>query len=425
MRAALTVGRDRGDLMTVVGGGACALAVGGLVARAPVLAGLPVAGLAALVAIVRFGRIGLVVPPLMLLPWMVVFDDFIPPLLRTFTTAAAAAALLIAVSPLRFHTRLVPIGATVFLAVIAVHVLAAETGEQLVQAAKYVILPAVALAAGSVGAADVLPRLKTPLLGSSVAALGVHMALVTAGLGSTGSYYDAGEKLGFAGVIPHELALLGVIVAAAGLTTERTWTQIGCFAMGAVPAVLTGVRSALLAAALILLLFMVEQRVRPRTVTIVAGIFAIGFLTGAFETVTARFAAEADELGSLSSAGSGRGSIWTVALSGWGDGGPLAWLFGSGLRSVAEFEVLELGQAFVGHSDVIEALVQLGLVGFAAYVAIWAGLLGSRLRSLVLVPLLVYAAVNGAIEYVAPLAIGITLAAACRRPSDKAPAAVP
>ena len=51
------------------------------------------------------------------------------------------------------------------------------------------------------------------------------------------------------------------------------------------------------------------------------------------------------------------------------------------------------------------------MVGFAGYLGIWYGLLRSPSNSIILVPILAFGAVNGSIEYVSSLTIGLVLAA--------------
>jgi hypothetical protein len=255
---------------------------------------------------------------------------------------------------------------------------------------------------------------------SAAAAMAFHLLAIAAGLGgdSGDSYYDAGEQLGLAADGPHALALLATIVAAAGLTVRRTWMQICLFGLGAVPALLTGVRSSLLAIALVLLIYLIQSGVRPRTVVVFVGIVAIAIVSGAVDVVTARFASESGEFSSFESAGSGRGLIWTVAIEGWQASGPFAWVFGAGLKSVVEFEVAALASGFVGHSDVIEVLVQLGVLGFLAWALLWFGLLRAGLAAIVLLPILVFGIVNGTLEYVAALTFGLSVAAACADPRE-------
>jgi hypothetical protein len=421
--------RDLGDWAVLALAAALALFVGLLITRSPIIAVGPVAALLAAVGLVRLGTVGIALPPLLLCPWLLVFDDLIPPLVRTFTVAAAAGALLIAVAPLSYKQRLVPVAAVGFLALIGVQALLSTDSDQLTQAAKYLIFPAMALAIASDRSREVMSKLFAPVFASTLAAMVAHIGVVAVGLGSTGTYYGAGEKLGFAPTIPHELALLGVVVAAAGLTARRTWMQVLFFSIGAVPAVLTGVRSALVAALLIVIIYMLQSHVRLRAVLAVAALGLVAVISGATGTVTARFESESSEYSSVSTIGSGRGQIWSVAIEGWEAAGPSGWLFGTGLRSIQEFEIRELGGTFGGHSDVVEVLVQLGLVGFVVWAALWVGLFRARLRGLVLLPVLVYALVNGAIEYVAPLAIAIVLAAGCPprprrvRPGEPEPAA--
>jgi hypothetical protein len=62
---------------------------------------------------------------------------------------------------------------------------------------------------------------------------------------------------------------------------------------------------------------------------------------------------------------------------------------------------------------VIEVGVQLGVLGFAGWVTMWLVLLAdATLSRIMLVPIVVYATINGAIESTAPLVVGMFLAAA-------------
>lgn len=416
-------GRDRLRWAGAAGAVVLALAVGMLVPVSPVLAAAPV-GL--VVGVVALTRVGFFAPALLLfalVPWLIVLDAMIPPLLRTIVTAAATAALLAVVLPLKFDSRVVPVAAATFLTLVLAHGAVAEGSEALTQMSKWTIFPALAVAVVSSRGRELLPQAGTVLLGSCLAALLVHLAFIAAGMGGGDSKYGIGERLGFGGSIPHELALFGVVVAGAGLVaTKRFAYQIAFFAIGAVPAILTGVRSALLAACVIMLIFLVQSGIRPRTIGVVAGIVVLAFVSGAVDTVTARFNREA-ELGTPT--GSGRLEIWSTAFRNWEEAGPPAWVLGTGFDSIRKFELKDIGIAYVGHSDVAEILVQLGLIAFVAWMLIWLGLLRSGLRGMVLVPILVYAVVNGSIEYVGPLAMGLVLAAAYAAPAGDEQGASP
>ncbi|HEX2071123.1 MAG TPA: O-antigen ligase family protein [Thermoleophilaceae bacterium] len=413
MPAIRTLLGEHRDAAVLAAAAAAAVLLGLLLARSPLLAGLAVLALAVAAGAARFGALAVVAPAIAALPWLVVLEGIAPPLLGTFTTAAATAGLLLVAMPLRFDGPLVPFGALGFVLIVLAHATFATDEEQLIQASKYMIFPAVALAVASLSTSDLLVRLKWLVLGSSLGAMVFHLGIVAAGVGNSSTYYDAGEKLGLSAEGgPHSLALLATIVAAAGLTLRRADLQIAFFALGAVPALLTGVRSAMLAIAVILVVYLVQSRGKPRALGVLAGIAAIAVVSGAVEVVIARFDSESAELASFASLGSGRGIIWTVALQGWEAAGPGAWLYGAGLRSVFGFEVAALGSGFVGHSDFIEVIVQLGVAGLVAWVALWGGLLRAGLSALVLLPMLAFGVVNGTLEYVPPLAVGLFLAAA-------------
>jgi hypothetical protein len=367
----------------------------------------------------RVTRLGAVELLLGALPWLVVFDGLLPALLRTFVTAAAALALLLLAAPLRYRQILGPVAAGLFVAVIAGNALLATDPDQLEQVAKYMIFPAVALAVLSERAQQELPRARNFVLGSCLAALAVHLGIVAAGLGETGTKYEIGEKLGFGRGIVHEMTLTFVVVAAAGLVSSRRLpAQLGFFALGAVPAMLTGVRSALLALLIVVIIYIVRSRFDRRAMALVVALVIAAFASGAAAIVQERFAKESRTETSFASAGSERGAIWSVAVTPWWNAGPPEWLFGTGLGSVEAAEIRELGTPFAGHSDLIEVGVTLGLVGLLAWASIWVALVRAPLESIVLVPLIVFAVVNGSMLYVAPLTLGLAFSAACRAPPD-------
>jgi hypothetical protein len=362
----------------------------------------------------RFGRLLPVQLTLAPLPWLVVFDELIPPLLRTFMTAAAAIALLAYTAPLSHQGWMTWIGAALFVAIVLAHVVFAVNDEQLIQAAKYLIFPATAVAVVSRRGRELLPGIRDVLLGSALAAMAAHLVVALLGLGSVGTYYGVGERLGFASRSPAEMSLLAVVVAGAGLAaTRRTELRIAFFALGALPAILTGVRAALVSVILIFALYAVRSRISARTVAAVGVVLALFIVSGAADTVTARFTKEADSFSSFRSVGSGRGAIWDAAVTNWADAGPQGLVFGLGLRSVVQAQLEYSGSEFVGHSDVIEVGVQLGVVGLLGWLLIWLGLLRARLSAFVLLPMGVYALLSGTIEFVAPVAVGLVLAAAC------------
>lgn len=405
-----------------ISAGAYALAVCLAVATGALLVRSPAAGVGLVAAIgigataSRLTRLGAVELLVGLLPWLVVFDGLLPGLLKTFVTTAAAIALLCLVAPLRVRGILAPVAAGLFVASILAHGIFATDGEQLQQVAKYMIFPAVALAVLSERGQEMLPRARNFILASSLAALTVHLGIIAAGLGQTGTKYEIGEKLGFGRGIVHEMTLTFVVVAAAGLvSSKRVPVQLAFFALGAVPAMLMGVRSALLALLVVVLIYAIRSRFDRRAVTIVVVLVAVAFASGGAKVVMERFNKESKSETSIATAGSERGAIWTVAVTPWWNAGPPEWLFGMGFGAIEEAEIRELGTPFFGHSDLIEVGVTFGLVGILAWWLLWLALLRSPLEGIVLVPLIVYAVVNGSMLYVAPLTLGLVFSAACRR----------
>jgi O-Antigen ligase len=353
------------------------------------------------------------------LPWFAVFADLMPPLVKTLTSAAAVITVLLLVAPIRLESRAIRIGVSLLGFSLLIGTLTAVAGDQFIQSAKYVLFPAMAIAVVSERAQFVLPQVRRVVLASGILAVATHIVIILIGAGAVGTYYEIGEKLGFAASGPHNVALMSVIVAAAGLTSaKRNSARFAYLSLGTIPAIASGVRSAFVAVTVVLIVFLIQSRLNLRSIAAVAGAALVVLVSGAFSVVETRYRSDQTkgEFASLSSAGSGRGSIWVLAIHRYGDSGPAGWVRGTGLRSIEKFELQETGTKFVGHSDVIEVGVQLGLLGLAGWLLIWIGLLGARLRSLVLVPIAVYAVTNGAIEYSDSLVYGLALAAACATP---------
>jgi hypothetical protein len=401
---------------------ATAVLAGALVAKAPP-AGIGLVALVCAAAVaIRLTRLGIVELSLGALPWLVIFDGLMPSLLKTFLATVAAVAMLWLAMPLRYQRYLGPVVAVLFIVVLFANVLFATETDQYTQFAKFLVFPAICLAVLSERGQEELPKARNFILASCLAAMVVHLGIVSAGLGQTGTKYEIGEKLGFGRGILHEMALTFVVIAAAGLvSSKKILLQASFFALGAVPALLTGVRSALLALLVVVLIFVLRSHLSRRSLATVLVILVAAMASGGIQIVQNRFNQESKQENSLSSAGSGRGEIWKAAADPWWNAGPPQWLFGTGLRSIEKQELRDLGKVFIGHSDLVEVGVQLGIVGFALWALLWFALLRSPLENILLVPLIVYSVVNGSIEYVAPTALGLAFAAACRPPPEPPP----
>jgi O-antigen ligase len=212
------------------------------------------------------------------------------------------------------------------------------------------------------------------------------------------------------------MALMSVIIATAGMmSAKRDSARFGYLCLGTIPAIASGVRSGLVAIVIVLIVFIFKSRLSLRAIAAVLGMAVVVLASGAFAVVETRFKSNESkgEFASLSTAGSGRGSIWSLAIHRYVDSGPDGWVRGTGLRSIEQFELEETGTKVVGQNDVIEVGVQLGLIGLAGWLLIWIGLFRARLKSVVLIPIAVYALTNGAIEYSDSLVYGLAVAGAC------------
>lgn len=403
--------RSPANLVPALLAGAGAVFFGVLVVKSPAGALVLLGLIAVAIATIRFGLFAAAAAAFALLPWLVLFEGVLPNQVATLIASAGTAVLVTLVWPLEFESRTIPVSAFFFLAITLAHLAQAGDQEQYFQAAKYIDFAVVALATTSVNGRRLMPRFKRPVYGSCVVAMIVQIGIIGAGLGAVGTYYGAGERLGFTGAGPHPLALMTMVIAAAGLCTSTNARKGLLFAAGAIPSAFTGVRSALLGLAVALIAFLVKSEAKMKAIFVLAVIAGVAFATGALDVLTSRIADQGNEFSSFSSAGSGRGVIWTAAFNGWNAAGPVAWVFGTGLRSIPAFELAEIGVALIGHSDIVEVLVQFGVVGFAGFVGLWWGLLRSPSNSIILAPMLAFGVVNGSLEYVSALTIGLVLAA--------------
>ena len=412
---------NAGGPLVVAGAAVVSVVAGAVVVRMPVLA-VAFAGAAGVGMLALVGsRLLLLKGLLAIAPWVVVFSSLVPGNTRTATALAIAVTLLAVTSPLRFRGLLGPVAAAVFAIAVLGQAVFADNADKAEQAIGFLVFPAVALAVLSERGREVLPQVRNVAVYSGLAALTAHLLVVVAGLGRADTKYGAGEKLGLVEGAPHEMALLGVVIAAAGLTmSEKVSVRAAFFGIGALPALLSGVRSAALASALILVVMLFESRMSARSVAVFALAVVLGLLGGAGTVLSERLASTFGEGTTVQSASSTRTVIWDVAIDNWSDAGPAGWMFGTGLRSIPEFQLRELGTPYVGHSDVIELGVQVGLVALVAWALLWVALFRARLRPIVFVPVVVYAVINGAIGYAIPLTLALVLGAACRRQEDVA-----
>ena len=393
---------------------ACVVAAAGVVAMPLVVVGA--IGLVAFVCFCSlFGTYGIALAFTVALPWLIIIDEVLPRLVVTVLSAAAAAAILVVASPRHDWFRRYGMGAALvlfFLPVIASAIVQELWGPGLIQAAKYVVFPTMIVAVVFGSNRDALERLARAALLSGSLALAVNLALGWTGVANL-SYYGAGEILGLSS--GHGLALLSGAVVGGGLAAIGRSMYWGvAVAIGCVSAIATGVRSILPGIAIMLLSALLQRGVRLRVVVLLAGVTVAVAASGVLTVVQERFefGEERGEFASASSFGSGRGSIYAAALDGWRDDGPLAWILGTGLRTIPDIVAERLGEPFVGHSDFVEVGVQLGVVGLAGYLLLWLVLVRGAPSRLPLIALASLALFNGALEYTGAVVIAVMLAAA-------------
>jgi hypothetical protein len=388
-----------------------------LVGAVTVLSPMIAAGLAILIAamavVVRFGLLGSAVMLTSVLPWLVIFGDLLPRKTTTFVTGLAALVLLILVAPKNDGTKQVfvlRLGIALMFLPVIISLAHQGTGEQFIQAAKYLLFPMLAVAIASPTRRDGLSAVRRGVLWSTSFAMLTHLGLAASGIGHVGTKYDSGELVGFAS--PHDVALLGIGLAAGVVASQLAFSsKAALLAIAVVGTVYTGVRSGLVGLAVLAIGTLIAYRMRPSAIILVTVALAALFLSGADQVVANRLhqAEQSGEFTSLAASGSGRGKIYEVALESYAAAGPLEWVIGTGLRSIPEFERGQLGDTFVGHSDLIEVGVQLGVVGLAGFFLIWSVLIQRAESRLPLLALAPFAALNGSLEYTAPLVIVLIL----------------
>jgi hypothetical protein len=351
---------------------------------------------------------------LAVLPWLVLTIDVTPRLTLTLTAALAAALLLF---PLPSDVGELPwVAVFMFGVIVLAQLVESVNSFQRIEAAKYALFPAMVIVAASRDRRARLIEMRGILLVSSLAAMAVDEVSNVLHLGKVGAYYGAGEELGLTAESPHEIALIGVMVCVACLLTVRDVRfRFLAAALAAIPALATGVRSALVALVVSLVVLVVKAGFRPSAVVGVVVVGGAVIFSGAGTVIASRFAnsQRSGEFTTVADAGSGRGAIWTVALHTWATNGPAGMAFGGGLRSVDNATIQHLKENVVAQSDFVAMLVELGLFGVVAWLLLWLALIRSGVNWLVLLPLASYGFTNGAIEYVGAVVFGIALSAAC------------
>jgi O-antigen ligase len=362
---------------------------------------------------------------LALAPWMVVFSSLVPDNTRTVTALLIGVVLLAVAAPLRFRNALGPIAATVFAVTILGKLVFAESLDDVKQGIGFLVFPAAALAVLSERGRELLPQVRNVAVYSGLFALTAHLVVIGLGMGRADDKYGAGEKLGFVAEEPHEMALLGVVIAAAGLMmSEKVLVRSVFFGIGALPALFSGVRSALVGIILVLIVMLVESRLSARSLAVLGVATVVGIAGGVQAVLAERLESTFGEGVSVDESSAIRTVIWQAAVGAWLDSGWGGWLFGIGLTAIPQAVYRELGLTYVGHSDVIEIGVQVGLFALVAWGLLWLALFRGGLRPIVFLPVVVYAVINGAIGYAIPLTLALVLGAALRVP-DSAKAAAP
>jgi hypothetical protein len=385
---------------------------GAALSKSPLLAAVLVGSVFLAAVVAWFDVLGVAVVLTAALPWLVVTSEALPRLVVTFVAGATAGAILLVAAPKSRGTHasvLLRLGMVLFFAPTVISLGREGLGADAIQAAKYVVFPAMVWVVAEATNTRHVGYLRTVAFWSSVAALTVNLLLGAAGVAKT-TYYGSGEILGLGS--EHGLALLAGCVTAASLASSISLAWGPVIAVGAIATVATGVRSTLPGLALAAVVRMVSGRVRFRIIALVALAVAGIFASGAAGVVESRFhkGEKVGEFQSFANFGSGRGGIYQAAISAWWQSSPIEWIVGTGLRTIPRIAQQRLGGAFVGHSDVVEVGVQIGIAGLIGLILMWWVLFARAQSRLPLLVLASFAVFNGILEYSGPLVIGLMLA---------------
>jgi hypothetical protein len=376
---------------------------------------------------IAFGLEILTTMAVALLPWLVLLINLTPRLTLTLSSAAAVLLLLLLAPPRSGVGHLPWFSCLAFLAIIIAHAASATTSSQLQEAAKYSLFPVMALLVISPDGRRRFVTMRPFLMASGMAVMVVQASSILLHFGASNTYYGSGEQLGLTAESPHELALIGVMLAIACLISIKDfrWRIIGA-GVAAAPALATGVRSALVALAVGLLLLAVRTRFKPSTVLAIACVFAVIIASGVGQIVVNRYQLDQTygQYSSFAAAGSGRGALWTTALDRWVHSTPVQMFGGHNFRAVETIEQQSLGEAVTAQSDPVTILLELGILGFGTWLLIWLAILRSGVNWLVLVPLGVYSVISGSIEYLGAVIFGLALSAALSDPQPVREASV-
>jgi len=413
--------------ITCVGVCGPALVLGAGVAHDPLLAYLVVAVFLGALGLALAGVDRFTTLVLAALPWLIVLMGVTPRLTLTLGTTFAVLLLIASRPPYSDVSSVSWIGVMLFLLPLLGHVIESASPEQVIVAAKLSLFPAVVLIASSRAARARLLSTRPLLLASAVGAMATQAAVSILHIGPSGNYYSAGTyskagvALGLTPDAPHEMALLGVIVSVACLLTIRDirW-RVTAAAVAATPALATGVRSAVVALMLALVLLILKARLRASMLLTIAAIATVVVFSGVASIVFARFqqGQAAGEYSSIEAAGSGRGAVEATALRQWLASGLSGVTVGTGLGSVAESEQRRYGVSVGAQNDPLAVLVELGVMGVIGWLLLWLALVRAKVNWLVLVPIASYSLTNGDMQYVGALVFGIVIAVACSSPRD-------
>jgi hypothetical protein len=393
--------------VTVLAGGL----VGAAAFKSPPLAAALTGAIVFAAIAARYDLFGIAVTLTAVLPWLVVTGSALPRLTETLGAAATVGAIFLIAAPKSDGTpasSFLRIGMFCFFGTVVIGQHFAS--DQLIEAAKYLIFPAMAFAVTEATNREALKSLRKVVLWSGTTAVGANLVLAL--LGIARGTRSSGEILGYS--TEHDLALLAGVITAAGIVAISSVRAAAPVAIGAAATIATGVRSTLPGLAVLVVSKLISSGARFRTIVLVGlGVVAV-FASGAAHVLEARFhyAERQGEFKSFSAFGSGRGEIYSAAVDGWKSASPIHWFVGTGLRSIPQFEQEKLGSPLVGHSDLVQVGVELGIVGLLGFILIWGALIARAPSKAPLLVLGAFSLFNGALEYGAPVVVALLLTVA-------------
>jgi hypothetical protein len=360
--------------------------------------------------------------PIVALPWVAALTGRLPHDAATEVAAVAIVPMLFVLRPSFRGMRsglLLAIAMVFWVVAIAFSVAAGpNTSNTWIETGHYLFWLLLVFCVVCARLPERAERFIVPLVVSTIGAMAFY--LVSNKLGHTG-LRNNGETLGFTNT-PHEIALVSAtLVACVPYLPKQGLLRPVALIFGVLAVLDTGVRTAAVALVVIALYYLIRSRYRARVLGVILLVGLVVLATGEEHVLASRFeiSAASGEFSSFSTAGSGRGGLWTTAVDQLENENFREKIVGNGVYSTYNLEAINNphGLAHPAQNDFLELSVDLGLLGLIGLILSYLALFRSRLVLPPLLVLLVYSVLNGGIDYSPVVVVVLLLALGLARQS--------